>query len=60
LAVGDALAQQGFLLSYRSKYLIARNWLQICLMGDYRADTLPDLVDALAHWTTHAAAPVTA
>jgi aspartate aminotransferase-like enzyme len=61
LAVGDALAQQGFLLSYRSKYLIARNWLQICLMGDYRTDTLPDLVAALLHWTTHAASsPVTA
>ncbi|MFZ6801790.1 aminotransferase class V-fold PLP-dependent enzyme [Undibacterium sp. Di24W] len=30
---GDAMAEQGFLLSYRSGYLIKGNLLQICLMG---------------------------
>jgi aspartate aminotransferase-like enzyme len=48
VAVGDALARQGFLLSYLSKYLVARNWIQICLMGEYRADALPDLLTCLA------------
>ena len=48
VAVGDALEEQGFLVYYRSRYLTARNWLQICLMGEYRADALPDLVAALA------------
>ena len=48
VAVGDALEQQGFLVYYRSRYLTERNWLQVCLMGEYRADALPDLVDALA------------
>jgi aspartate aminotransferase-like enzyme len=48
VALGDALAQQGFLLYYRSRYLTERNWLQVCLMGDYRGDALHDLVDVLA------------
>ena len=48
IAVGDALEQQGFLVYYRSRYLASRNWLQICLMGEYRADALPALVEALA------------
>lgn len=33
VACGDAMAECGFLLSYRSGYLIKRNLLQICLMG---------------------------
>ena len=28
------LRDQGFLLSYESYYLVERNWIQICLMGD--------------------------
>jgi aspartate aminotransferase-like enzyme len=52
VAVGDALARQGFQLSYQSRYLVARNWIQICLMGDYRADALPDLLICLAHFAS--------
>jgi aspartate aminotransferase-like enzyme len=33
VACGDAMAERGFLLSYRSGYLIRGNLLQICLMG---------------------------
>jgi aspartate aminotransferase-like enzyme len=33
VACGDAMVQRGFLLSYRSGYLIKGNLLQICLMG---------------------------
>ena len=47
-AVGDALAAQGFLLSYQSSYLVKRNWIQVCLMGEFRQDALDPLVAALA------------
>ena len=33
--VGKRLEIEGYLLSYRSSYLLKRNWLQICLMGEY-------------------------
>jgi aspartate aminotransferase-like enzyme len=49
VTVGDRLAEQGFLLSYQSRYLVERNWIQICLMGDYRTDALPDLLRILGH-----------
>jgi aspartate aminotransferase-like enzyme/predicted N-acetyltransferase YhbS len=32
-AVGDALKAQGILISYRSNYLLKRNWIQVCMMG---------------------------
>jgi aspartate aminotransferase-like enzyme len=38
--VGDALAAAGVLLSYRSDYLLERNWVQICLMGQYDQATV--------------------
>lgn len=28
------LEDEAYLLSYRSAYLLKRNWLQICLMGE--------------------------
>ena len=31
--VGDALKQHGILISYRSSYLLERNWIQACMMG---------------------------
>lgn len=49
VAVGDKLAAHGFLLSYQSRYLVERNWIQICLMGDYRTDALPGLLRVLAY-----------
>lgn len=33
LEVGEALERGGFLLSYRSTYLVERNIIQVCLMG---------------------------
>ncbi|GFO56021.1 aminotransferase V [Geomonas sp. Red276] len=33
LKLGEALERRGFLLSYRSKYLVERNIIQACLMG---------------------------
>jgi aspartate aminotransferase-like enzyme len=51
LRVGDALADRGLLLSYRSDYLLARNWLQICLMGQYTAQTIQRMLAGLAEVT---------
>jgi aspartate aminotransferase-like enzyme len=46
--VGAQLAREGFLLSYQSQYLLERNWIQICLMGEYSREDLESLVEALA------------
>jgi aspartate aminotransferase-like enzyme len=45
--VGEQLEGEGFLLSYRSSYLKKRNWLQICLMGDYPEHMLNRLIERL-------------
>ena len=51
-AVGLRLQEQGFLLSFQSEYLLSRNWIQICLMGDCSRRSigmlLPRLKDAVA------------
>jgi aspartate aminotransferase-like enzyme len=39
-ATGEALREQGWLVSFESDYLRARNWLQLCLFGEYDAETL--------------------
>lgn len=49
-ALGDWLAETGFLVSYQSGYLRERNWLQICLMGDVRETDINALLDALARY----------
>jgi aspartate aminotransferase-like enzyme len=41
------LEQAGFLLSYNSDYLRQRNWIQICLMGEYARERLEALLDEL-------------
>jgi aspartate aminotransferase-like enzyme len=46
--VGDELQESGYLLSYRSEYLLARNWIQICLMGERDRETLAPLIELLA------------
>ena len=46
--LGARLERAGFLLSYNSKYLRSRNWIQICLMGDFARHDLEQLVDAMA------------
>lgn len=50
--IGSRLREAGYLLSYQSRYLLDRNWIQICLMGsgiqaadlDRLCDLLPELV----------------
>jgi len=49
-SVGWLLQQEGYLLSYKSEYLLKRNWIQICLMGEWsRANlmTLPNVLSDL-------------
>ena len=50
--VGKKLEDEGYLLSYRSAYLLKRNWLQICLMGEqeqWMLDAFPSILsDCLA------------
>ena len=49
--IGDRLADDGILVSYQSGYLLDRNWLQLCLLGDergYTPERLGPVVDRLA------------
>lgn len=48
LALGDALEERGIWLSYRSGYLVERNLLQVCLMGEHQRWELEELLTALA------------
>ncbi len=41
------MQKAGYLLSYGSEYLLRRNWIQICLMGEYSRDDLMGLLAAL-------------
>lgn len=50
--VAGALERAGFLVSWASGYLHARNWIQVCLMGEIHRDALPALLREL---TRHAA-----
>jgi aspartate aminotransferase-like enzyme len=46
--IGGLLKRAGCLLSYNSGYLLQRNWIQICLMGEWPRDHLETLPDMLA------------
>jgi aspartate aminotransferase-like enzyme len=46
--VGMELKKAGYLLSYNSGYLLQRNWIQICLMGEWSRETLEALPGLLA------------
>jgi aspartate aminotransferase-like enzyme len=45
--VGRKLNEAGYLLSYRSRYLRERNWIQICLMGEVEQPSLVPLLELL-------------
>lgn len=47
--VGKRLEDEGFFLSYRSAYLLKRNWIQICLMGEYEPQVIDAFPEVLAH-----------
>ena len=45
--LGKRLEEEGYLLSYRSEYLLKRNWIQISLMGECSQDIFRPLLDLL-------------
>jgi aspartate aminotransferase-like enzyme len=45
--IGWLLRKAGYLLSYNSSYLLKRNWIQICLMGEWSRENLLELPDVL-------------
>jgi aspartate aminotransferase-like enzyme len=57
--IGWQLQKAGYLLSYRSEYLLKRNWIQICLMGEFSRPHLDSLLAILATYRPRRV-PVTA
>lgn len=45
--LGHCLDERGYLLSYKSEYLLRRNWIQICLMGENPRESIAPLLDIL-------------
>jgi aspartate aminotransferase-like enzyme len=45
--LGRHLEEKGYLLSYRSRYLIERNWIQISLMSGYKKDIFSPVLHLL-------------
>jgi aspartate aminotransferase-like enzyme len=45
--VGSWLESKGCFISYRSRYLLERNWIQICLIGDFSREALTPFLSAL-------------
>ncbi|TAK53632.1 MAG: aminotransferase class V-fold PLP-dependent enzyme [Gammaproteobacteria bacterium] len=45
--LGERLLDEGFLLSFESGYLLAHNWIQVCLMREASPELLEPLVAAL-------------
>lgn len=40
VTLGDDMLEAGYELSYKSRYLVERNWIQICLMGEHAPQTV--------------------
>ncbi|MBN1787300.1 MAG: aminotransferase class V-fold PLP-dependent enzyme [Sedimentisphaerales bacterium] len=47
--IGRQLETKGFLMSYKSSYLLKRNWVQICLMGEFSKENLRRLLETLQY-----------
>ncbi len=50
--IGQQLEDAGYLLSYRSEYLLRRNWIQICIMGEYSRNKITPLFSLLRKITS--------
>jgi aspartate aminotransferase-like enzyme len=44
---GNAMQETGYLLSFNSEYLRGKNWVQICLMGEYAREKVVALANAI-------------
>ena len=60
VALGDALLEAGYELSYKSRYLVERNWIQICLMGEHAPQTVRAMLAVFRAQVEHLAAGETA
>jgi len=52
--IGDELARTGYLVSYMSEYLLSRNWIQICILGEIKkseTEALPGIIGKLVKKT---------
>jgi hypothetical protein len=56
-AVGTELEQRGFLLNFRSRHMLARNWIQISLLGDPPRAWLQSLLPVLRSMRVCRASP---
>ena len=45
--LGERLESAGFMLSFKSAYLLTRNWIQICLMGECSRGQIEPLLNIL-------------
>ncbi|HEX9457721.1 MAG TPA: aminotransferase class V-fold PLP-dependent enzyme [Thermoanaerobaculia bacterium] len=43
----QTIERAGFLVGHASSYLRERNWIQVCLMGEWQRDVLPELLRTL-------------
>ncbi len=57
--IGAQLQEAGFLLSCNSEYLRKRNWIQICLMGEFAREKLVSLLNHLNRLFFRRAQPAT-
>lgn len=48
LKLGEKLEEVGYDISYRSNYLLKRNWLQICLLGEYQPGDIDEFPEVFA------------
>lgn len=52
--MGCVLREHGFHLSFESEYLLKRNWVQICLMGDCSREKIAPLFEILKDYQSPA------
>ena len=50
--VGAKLKEAGYLLSYNSGYLLRRNWIQVCIMGEWSREHIETLPTVIANLCT--------
>ena len=47
--IGLRLQKDGYLLGYESEYLLKKNWVQICLMGECSQEAIESLLSVLSN-----------
>ena len=45
--IGEGLEKHGYILHYHSEYLLNRNWIQICLMGEHGPTEFAPMIELL-------------